>query len=118
MPARALGFNTSIGTYSLIQAALQRVESGPVQVGGRERRGKRGEGKEWRGNTWATLGQARSRAWSLTGTQGGRGKEGGEGGARRRVPDIASEVGSGGDDLEDSEEDPIFDTQAQQSEAR
>jgi len=34
----------------------------------------------------------------------------GEGGARRRVPDIAGEVGSGGDDLEDSEEDPIFDS--------
>jgi len=26
------------------------------------------------------------------------------------VPDIAGEVGSGDDDLEDSEEDPIFDT--------
>ena len=36
----------------------------------------------------------------------------GEGGARRRVPDSAGEVGLGGDDLEDSEEDPIFDSQA------
>ena len=36
----------------------------------------------------------------------------GEGGARRRVPDSAGEVGSGGDDLEDSEEDPFFDSRA------
>ena len=34
------------------------------------------------------------------------------------MPDIAGEVGSGGDDLEDSEEDPIFDTQESQARAR
>ena len=40
---------------------------------------------------------------------------GGRGGARRRVPDIAGEVGSGDGDLESSEEDPIFDTRESQA---
>ena len=34
------------------------------------------------------------------------------------MPDIAGEVGSGDDDLEDSEEDPIFDTWESQAQAR
>jgi len=47
------------------------------------------------------------------------GRGGGEGrGAQRWVPDIAGKVGLGDDDLEDSEEDPIFDSQCLPDEDR
>jgi len=46
-----------------------------------------------------------------------RERGGGGGGAQRQVPDIASKVRSGDDDLEDSKEDPIFDSQGRTNQA-
>ena len=85
----------------------------------RPSRGGREEGRGRRGGVH--LGDARSSPVPSVVAYGDtrwEGKECGGRGARRRVPDIAGEVGSGDVDLEDSEEDPIFGSWGDQARAQ